>query len=206
LANNHAKILDDQMFNSLLADVAKGEHGLRDQAMLLLSYKAGLRAIEIAGLDWTDVTDAKDVVRTDLLFVPSDIAKNGRERHVPMHPHLALVLAMLRRDRPNDIGVIYGVGRPSTFFNVPRSIRQTNPRMSARAVAMWFLRLYRKYDLKGCSSHSGRRTFITKLARNAGKHDCSIKDVQLLAGHAHLGTTEHYIEPSPNVGRLVAAI
>jgi len=71
---------------------------------------------------------------------------------------------------------------------------------------VWFKRLYDRLELEGCSSHSGRRTFITRLARRSGLHDCSIKDVQNLAGHAHLGTTEAYIEPSPNVARLVAAI
>jgi integrase len=206
LATKHAKILDDQMFNRLLAEVAKGETSFRDQAMILLSYKAGLRAQEIAGLDWTDVCDAEGNVRTDLLFVPSDIAKKGRERLVPMHPHLSLTLTMLRATRPGDVGVIYGVAPAAVGFGQQRDKRHVNPRMSPDAVRKWFARLYHQHSLEGCSSHSGRRTFITRLARRAGQHDCSIKDVQMLAGHANLGTTELYIEPSLNVGRLVAAI
>ena len=205
MATKHAKTLDDQMFNRLLASVARGEHGVRDQVMILLSYKAGLRAQEIAGLDWADVCDAEGAVRTDFLFIPSDIAKNKRERQVPMHPHLSLTLSMLRGERPKDIGVVYGSAGSSTEYGTRRK-RKPNPRMSPIAVRVWFKRLYDRLELEGCSSHSGRRTFITRLARRSGLHDCSIKDVQNLAGHAHLGTTEAYIEPSPNVARLVAAI
>ena len=78
MATKHAKTLDDLMFARLMIEVSKGDHSLRDQVMLLLSYKAGLRAQEIAGLEWTDVTDAEGNVRNDTLFVPGDIAKKGR--------------------------------------------------------------------------------------------------------------------------------
>jgi integrase len=188
------------MFAQLLAKVASGENSLRDQAMVLLSFKAGLRAQEIAGLEWTDVTDAKGVIRSDHFLVPSDIAKQKREATLPMHPHLHIVLTQLRTLRPHDRYVIYSL-RPQQL----KKGRQDR-KMSPAAVTMWFKRLYEEHKLEGCSSHSGRRTFITRLARNAGHHDCSIRDVQVLARHQHLTTTERYIEPSANIGRLVSAI
>jgi integrase len=194
VANKHAKVLDDAQFAALLYRISKeSEHPERDTVMVLLSYKAGLRAVEIGGLEWKDVTDPEGKVRSDALFVPGNIAKNGKERSVPMNPHLHTALMILRSIRPDDIGVVYGVGRGRT-------------RMQSGAVRVWFSRLYAGVGFEGCSSHSGRRTFITRLARRAGQHDCSVKDVQMLAGHASLSTTERYIEPSPNVGRLVAAI
>ena len=66
---------------------------------------------------------------------------------------------------------------------------------SPGAVQVWFHRLYGELGLKGASSHSGRRTFITKSARivEAGG---SSRDVQELAGHASLSTTQRYIEGS----------
>ena len=196
MADKHAKVLDDKTFTSVLAKVAQGPDALRDQAMLLLSYKAGLRAQEIAGIRWTDVTDALGNVRDDHLFVPSSIAKNEREATLPMHPHLYIVLTQLRAARPGDHYVVYPSRRGAAGSDC----------MTANAVALWFRKLYEGSGLEGCSSHSGRRTFITKLARTAGKFDCSIKDVQRLARHAHLGTTEGYIDPSPTIGRLVSAI
>jgi integrase/recombinase XerD len=201
MASRRAKVLDDMMFAKLMVLASKGENSLRDQVMILLSYKAGLRASEIAGLNWKDVTDAEGAIRADALFVPGNIAKYGRERTVPMNPHLYTALLSLRMERPDDEGVIYGIGGGG-----PRSSARGHKRMSADAVTVWFRRIYAANSFEGCSSHSGRRTFITRLARKAGQHDCSIKDVQLLAGHARLDTTEKYIDPSPNVMRLVAAI
>lgn len=193
MATKHAKVLDEHLFAKLLYSVSNSEHRERDTVIILLSYKAGLRAAEIAGLDWEDVTDAAGLVRSDHLFVPSDIAKKARERTVPMNPHLQTALLQLRMKRPNDRCVAYGIGRG-------------NERMSSVGIRVWFARLYKSLELQGCSSHSGRRTFITRLARKAGAYDCSIEDVRLLAGHAHASTTHLYIEPSPHVGRLVAAI
>lgn len=195
MADKHAQILSDAMFTTLLAKVAAGDHSLRDQTMILLSYKAGLRAQEIAGLKWSNVCDANGAVRSDHLFVPSSIAKGAKEATLPMHPHLYILLTQLRSMRPDDQNVIYTIK--------PQKGRK---HMTPGSVKMWFLRLYEAHKLEGCSSHSGRRTFITRLARKAGQYDCSIVDVMKMARHAHLSTTERYIEPSEHVGRLVAAI
>ena len=47
---------------------------------------------------------------------------------------------------------------------------------------------------EGCSSHSGRRTFITNAARRISTVGGSLRDVQVLAGHSALSTTQRYIE------------
>ena len=68
--------------------------------------------------------------------------------------------------------------------------------MRASAIVNWFAALYRRAGLTGCSSHSGRRTFITKAARLIFKVGGSLRDVQQLAGHASIETTQRYIEGS----------
>jgi len=68
--------------------------------------------------------------------------------------------------------------------------------MTARSVVNWFSQLYHELGFYGCSSHSGRRTFITSAARLLGQSGGSLRDVQKLAGHSNLNTTELYIQGS----------
>ena len=48
--------------------------------------------------------------------------------------------------------------------------------------------------LYGCSSHSGRRTFITNAAKKISSVGGSLRDVQMLAGYSSLAVTQRYIE------------
>lgn len=56
---------------------------------------------------------------------------------------------------------------------------------------------------EGCSSHSGRRTFITMSARNIGRFGGSLRDVQALARHSSLAMTQRYIEIDSRAMQLV---
>lgn len=151
----------------------------RDTVIVELSYRAGLRACEIAGLTWDMVTtpDGKLATAIDLRH---SIAKNGRGRQIPMHPALRRALRRLREQG-------YSVQGP-----VIRS--RKGGHMKPRSVVNWFASAYQALGFAGCSSHSGRRTFITRAARLLSKTGGSLRDVQELAGHRALTTTERYIE------------
>ena len=73
----------------------------------------------------------------------------------------------------------------------------------AEALAIRFLTLYRDLGFKGASSHSGRRTFITKAAKRCIEGGGSLRDVQQLAGHSSLATTQRYIEGSSDAKRRI---
>ena len=55
-----------------------------------------------------------------------------------------------------------------------------------------FKNLYKQVGLDDCSSHSGRRTFITKLSEKG----VSVRVIQELARHSDLSTTQRYIDVS----------
>ena len=65
---------------------------------------------------------------------------------------------------------------------------------------------YRALGFSGASSHSGRRTAITLWARRISTVGGSLRDVQLLAGHSALGTTQRYIEGSDEAKRRVVEL
>ena len=148
--------------------------------MILLSFKAGLRACEIARLDWTMVLDPSGRI-AGCTMIASGIAKNGRARRIPMHPDLKTALQRLRKVE----------GRPRVG---PVIRSQRGGAMSARTVVNWFRSTYNELGWTGCSSHSGRRTFITLSARLLARAGGSLRDVQELAGHSDLATTQRYIE------------
>jgi integrase/recombinase XerD len=73
--------------------------------------------------------------------------------------------------------------------------------MSPETVRLWFFEQYRRLGMKGASSHSGRRTFLTTAARKISEAGGSLRDVQALVGHKHLTATQRYIEESANAKR-----
>lgn len=175
-----AKIVGRYEQKQLLVDAALGRQGPRNIAIILLSFKAGLRACEIAGLDWSMVTTASGGVAYSMEIAGS-IAKNGRSRRLPMHPELRRALVALNVHS----------GRLRTG---PVIRSQRGGHLTPCSVVNWFTALYSRAGLQGCSSHSGRRTFITNSARMLAKVGGSLRDVQELAGHSALTTTAAYIE------------
>jgi integrase/recombinase XerD len=73
--------------------------------------------------------------------------------------------------------------------------------MSAHAIVNWFRLTYDSLEMHGCSSHSGRRTFITNAARMLPQINGSLRDIQELVGHRSLSTTERYIQGDREIQR-----
>jgi integrase/recombinase XerC len=190
-----AKIITDKQVRAVLAELDVRRYPLRDRVMFLLSTKAGMRAVEIASITWGMVTDAEDTIG-DVIALQNRASKGrGGGRIIPMHLDLKAALVALHKER--------GVkARPD--WPVIHSERDHG--LSAGAVAVWFHRLYRDLGMVGCSSHSGRRTFITRAARKISEAGGSLRDVQMLAGHANLGTTSGYIEHDADAQRKVVAL
>jgi len=148
--------------------------------MILLSFKAGLRACEMSGLDWSMVLASNGKI-SDQLAIAKTIAKRGSGRRIPLHRDLKEALKRYHGDE----------GQPRAG---PILRSQRGQRLTAASVVNWFGLTYQELGLIGCSSHSGRRTFITMSARVLAKTGGSLRDIQELAGHRALTTTERYIE------------
>jgi integrase/recombinase XerC len=190
-----AKIINDRQVRAVLAELATRRYPLRDRVMFLLSLKAGMRAVEIASITWAMVTDAEGKV-CDLIALQNRASKGkGGGRIIPVHPDLKTALVALHKERGVKV-------RPDW----PVIHSERNHGLSAAAVAVWFHRLYTGLGMVGCSSHSGRRSFVTRAARRISEVGGSLRDVQMLAGHASLSTTAKYIEYDADAQRKVVAL
>lgn len=163
-----------------------------DTVKLYLSVLAGLRACEIAGLRVSDVTKANGST-ADVIQIRAHVTKGNRGREVPMNPLLKQAIEAFRCKYPD-----------SEFLAVSHRYNAVKHQQT-HAVTVWFSLLYEKCGLEGCSSHSGRRTFITMLARNL-KAGQSLRDIQQIVGHCRLDTTQAYIECSPHQHDLVGVM
>lgn len=175
-----AKVLRPNDVRRALAWAGRRRHGPRNRTMILLSVKAGLRAGEIAALTWAMVTDSSGHIG-HMIELPGGCAKYGSGRRIPIHDELRRALGVLRKYCREANGPVI-------------SSERAGKRLTAKSVVNWFHHMYGELGLEGCSSHSGRRTFITQAARFIHKAGGSLRDVQQLAGHRSLKTTEGYIE------------
>jgi integrase len=190
MAGKQAKTLSTDHIDDLLFFAERSRHPLRNRLIVLLSVKAGLRAAEIAKLSWDMVKDASGEVGS-ALELQDKIAKKGSGRSIPLHPDIRKALIEARQ-------LCRGQGP------VIRSER--GGAMTPMSIVVWFSRAYEALGFDGCSSHSGRRTFITRAARVVHKAGGSLRDVQLLAGHRSIQTTQRYIDGDSDVQRKVICL
>jgi integrase/recombinase XerD len=185
-----AKIVQNGELKKLLDLVAGARNPERDRVIVLLSFKAGLRAKEIAKLTWGMVTGADGAVCDEIALTNGASKGQTGGRTIPMHAQLREALQALATSRPDkfrhDLPVIYS---------------ERARGYSAARISIWFGEHYRALGIKGASSHSGRRTFITMAARKVVEAGGSLRDVQQLAGHSALSTTQGYIEGSTQAKR-----
>ena len=195
MSGKQAKILSDTEVNQLLHFARRTRNPLRNRVIVLLSAKAGMRAGEIAALTWDMVLDPQSQIGS-VIELRDSAAKKGSGRLIPIHPDLAKALAAWRKSSGSKASA------DSTY--VVRSER--GGQMTPLSVVVWFNRAFHKVGLKGCSSHSGRRTFITRAARLVHRAGGSLRDVQLLAGHRSIQTTQRYIDGDSDAQRRLVSL
>jgi integrase len=178
MLGKQAKVISPETLQRMLDYAGQTRHPKRDAAIILLSVKAGLRACEIAGLEWPMVLADNGEI-SDVIDIRNAIAKKGSGRRIPVHPILQQALADLWPARNCDTYIVAS---------------SRGGQMRPNSVVNWFVTMFHDLNIDGCSSHSGRRTFITAAAKNVHRTGGSLRDVQLLAGHRSIETTQLYID------------
>lgn len=205
MSGRQAKILSDADVARLIKVAAKSRHPLRNVVIIQLSVRAGLRASEIAMLDWSMVTDAQGNIGS-VIQLPDNIVKYGLGRRLPLHHELKRALGQLRSRSGRKGPVIASERAPREPRGFPMGAVELPTSMSPKSIVNWFTSACREAGLEGCSSHSGRRTFVTKAARLAAKLGGSLRDVQQLAGHRSIETTQAYIDGDRDIQRHIVRL
>jgi integrase/recombinase XerD len=183
--SKQAKTLTKGQTDATLAYLATTRHSVRNKLIFLLSAKAGLRAKEIAGLTWMMTNDSTGQIGCDICLL--DSASKGKSgRRIPLSKEVREALIEHQKE------MVIRSGSPYVIRT--ERARSTSP----QAIVNMFQRWYRHLGFVGCSSHSGRRTFITNAARKISTVGGSLRDVQELAGHSNLRTTQRYIDVNPD--------
>jgi integrase len=180
-----AKTLSRVQVKMISEYLLTNRYGLRDQTIFYFSVKAGLRAKEIAHLKWSMVMNSDGSVG-DHLNLPNSSSKGNGGRVVPLNKDLKLNLIKLLQDH---LSYQDFTPQASALIRTERS-KST----SSQAIVNMFQRWYDRLGLVGCSSHSGRRTFITETSKKISTVGGSLRDIQMMVGHSSLQTTQRYIE------------
>lgn len=194
MAGKQAKIFSNREILQVLNHLKGTRYPLRDEVMFLLSIKAGLRAKEISLLTWGMVTNASAKI-ADSLHLPDNSSKGKSGRTIPLNQQLKQSLANLYHSYPDE---------PTQDQHVIFSERGT--KMIPCNISHWFKKVFNSLRLEGCSSHSGRRTFVTNAAKRIIEAGGSLRDVQQLAGHTSLQMTQSYIEGDNEAKRKVVEL
>jgi integrase len=160
------------------------------ELVVLLGVEAGLRSGEIVALGWKSIDFDRGVltVERNETYGVEDVPKSGAFREIPLTRRLRAALEAHR----HDIG--------------PRVLYYQGMRGEWRTIKPWVLRkllhtAQQQAGLPLTGMHRLRHSFCSML----GELGAPGPEIQALAGHANLSTTEVYLHLSPNATRSAIA-
>ena len=180
-----SKTLNKSQIQMIRIFLRNQRNGLRDETIFLLSVKSGLRSKEISLLGWKMVSKSDGTI-DDYINLPNSSSKGNGGRIIPLHKDIKENLKLMLEDHRG----LYGFDQNKSF--IVRTERSSFT--TSQIIVNMFQKWYGKLGLLGCSSHSGRRTFITETSKKISLVGGSLRDIQMMVGHQSLQTTQRYIE------------
>ena len=174
-----ASVLTDNDIRRVFRIVETTRHPARNRLAFVLSIYAGLRVGEIAALTIGDVATTDSRIRREI--------KLGAHQTKGSKGRTVMLSTRVRREIETFL-----MARPRTHPDNPLIASQRNGRaFSSVSLSIMFKEVYEVAGIR-TSSHSGRRTFATRLnAKGVG-----MRTIQKLMGHRHIATTAVYCDVS----------
>ena len=161
-AMSQARVLTERELRKVLSYCSNQPHATRNRAMLLCTHMAGMRVGEVAALRICDVLGADGAVMDEIALAASQTKGN--------HSRTVLVPKKLQDELTDYLQERFGLKDllAVTLTDMQRALfpTQKNPKrgFTANTLCQLFHKIYKDARMTGATSHSGRRTFITKLA------------------------------------------
>ena len=190
---SQARVLTEKELRKVLNFCNTQPHATRNRTMLLCTHMAGMRVGEVAALTVSDVLAMDGTVKEEIALSAQQ-TKGNKARTV-------LVPRKLRDELTSYLQQRYGLTNllAVTQTDTQRALfpTQKNPKrgFTANTLCQLFHKIYKDSQMYGATSHSGRRTFITKLADKG----VGVRVLMALAGHKSIATTQRYIELNPTI-------
>ena len=182
-----ARVLDEKELRQVLKVTEVGNHAKRNVAILIMSNYLGLRSKELASLKITDVYEDGQIKK--VLRLVASYTKGGKHRDLSLENKAVIkALSDYIAERREEDALLFNLEAP--LF---RSQKKTA--FSPNSMVRVLVDIYKSAGFSDASSHSGRRSLITKLAY-AG---IDINSVRQIAGHSSIATTQRYINDNPYV-------
>ena len=186
MLGKQSKILSDKQIKHMLNFLSMTRMSTRNQVIFLLSCKGGLRSKEISQVEWNMILDPEGNMGETINLIDR-VSKGNSGRVIPLNSEL--------KDKLLKLYEIEKVSNRHFDINTSKVIRtERSQSTSPQSIVNLFSRWYSDMGFIGCSSHSGRRTFITNLSKKISVVGGTLRDVQSLVGHKNLQTTQRYIE------------
>jgi integrase/recombinase XerD len=182
--NGPGILLTDNDIRRVFRIIESGRHADRNRLAFVLSIFGGMRVGEIAALSVGDVANQQGEARREIkLGAHQTKGSKGRT-----------VVASTRVRKEIDS---YLKQSPFAQADLPLVCSQRGRKaFSSLTLSMLFKDIYEMAGIR-TSSHSGRRTFATRL----NEKGVGMRTIQRLMGHRHIGTTALYCEVSDEVMR-----
>lgn len=177
------KLEIDSAISTLSSPNSSGKHDFRNSVILSISYYLGLRVKEITGLNVRDVYYVNGKVVTSIHL---KVTKGQKVRTVYIPNKLKTLLELYLKSNSQ-------IANQLVNLTYPLFKSQKGGRFTPNTMQMLLKNIYSKFLLEGCSSHTGRRSFATRLIEKGA----DIKAVSTLMGHSSINMTARYVEDNP---------
>lgn len=177
---SQAKSLTDQDIEKVLRYIDANKNAIRNKTIFYVSLYAGLRAKEIAALTIVNVLNSDGSIKSEVRL--------SAEQTKGRHPRTIYLSQKLR-----DELAYYLKFKSVLFPERPLFATRCSIGFTANTMTQHLWWMYRKAGVFGASSHSGRRSMLTRLSQKG----VGVRVLAELAGHRNIQVTMKYIDTNP---------